>query len=70
MFPHPRGLMDAGETAKIQKALEEYGLVEKYSYGVRLATCKMQCRYIIMTTRVIHKVSGLCSNFSKYISYI
>ncbi|XP_045208507.1 L-proline trans-4-hydroxylase-like isoform X2 [Mercenaria mercenaria] len=29
-----RGLMDSVETGKIKKSLEEYGLVEKYSYGL------------------------------------
>lgn len=29
-----RGLMDKVETGKIQKSLEEYGIVENYSYGV------------------------------------
>jgi hypothetical protein len=27
-------MMDSVETGKIKKSLEEYGLVEKYSYGV------------------------------------
>ncbi|XP_052790490.1 L-proline trans-4-hydroxylase-like isoform X1 [Mya arenaria] len=33
-----RGMMDEAETGKIKKSLEEYGLVDKYAYGVPDAT--------------------------------
>lgn len=49
--------MDSVETGKIKKSLEEYGLVEKYSYGVSSSTLDL-CRIVLRLRPGLYRPQG------------